>query len=162
VSVKAFLKIVHSLSAAGLLGALACYLVLLTVAPPVESLAEYALLRHAIERVSSWVLVPSLLGVLASGLLSIAVYRPFQGARWAWAKALLGLPMFEGTLVSIQGPAENAAKVTARAVAGEVDPATLAGLIHDEWNALWLILVLSVANVVIGVWRPSLRPRRVR
>ena len=158
---KTLLKIIHSLSAAGLIGALACYLILLGVAPPVESLAEYALLREAIARVSSWVLVPSLLGVLTSGLLSIAVYRPFHGARWAWAKALLGLPMFEGTLVAVVGPIGRTADLAVRRAAGDAEaltPVEMAGL---EPGAVWVILAVSLASIAIGIWRPTLswRPR---
>ena len=156
---KRVLKLLHTLAAIGLTGALAAYIVLLATAPDPLSLEAYAAVRHGIERIGTWLLLPSLLVVLTSGLLSIAVHRPYMKARWAWLKALLGLSLFEGTLVGIQGPAEHAAAVTAKAVAGEIDAARVPELLHDEWRTLWFILALAVINVVLAIWRPRLRRR---
>ena len=98
--------------------------------------------------------------VLATGLLAMVVHRPYLDARWAWLKAALGLAMFEGTLGGIQAPAERGAALSARAAAGEVDPGALVAMINDEWNAMWLILALSLANVGIAIWTPRLKRRR--
>jgi hypothetical protein len=66
-------------------------------------------------------------------------------------KALLGLSVFEATLVSV-----GASSRLAELAAAKADPNLLAALWHSERNTLWLLLGLSVANVVLAVWRPRL------
>jgi len=156
VMARRILKILHELGAIGLTGALAAYMILLATAPD-DSLAEYAAVRRGIEAISGWLLVPSLMLTLVTGLLAIAAYSPFQNAWWVWIKAALGFPMFEGTLITIDATAQHAAALSARAVAGEADPALMADLLAAEWRSLWLILALSIAQTVIGVWRPRMR-----
>ena len=158
---KRLLKFLHEISAIGVGGALAAMLVLVATAPQ-DSLAEYAAVRRVITFVTDWLLVPSLAIVLISGLLAIAFNRAFHNAGWAWVKALLGIAMFEGTLLAITASARRAAELSAMAAAGEPDAAALAEVLRTEWGGLWLILVLSVANVVLAVWRPRLmrRPQR--
>lgn len=154
---KRLLKFLHTLGAIGLTGALAAYIILLGTAPEPSSLAEYATVRQSIAAIGKWLLLPSLLIVLTSGLLAIAAHTPYLNARWTWLKAVLGLSMFEGTLVGIQGPAEHAATITDKALAGAIDPARVPELLHDEWRTLWFILALALANVAIAIWRPRLR-----
>lgn len=158
---KKTLKLLHTLGAIGLTGALIVHLMLLAQLPDLETLAEQAAIREGIATVARWLLLPSLTVVLACGLLSLAAHPPFREARWVWMKALLGLTVFEGTLVSVQGPAVRNAELTGRALAGELDVTRLAGMMHDEWGALWVILTVAIANVVLGVLRPSLRRRRI-
>ena len=43
---------------------------------------------------------------------------------------------------------------------GEVDPALLSEMLAREWRALWFIMVLAIAQTVLGVWRPRRRRRR--
>jgi uncharacterized membrane protein len=159
VNMKKFLKIVHQIAAAGLLGALSAYLVLVLKAPG-ETPTEFAAIRHGIQLVSKWIVMPSLLLVLVSGLLSMAVHRPFMNAGWVWLKAVLGISMFEGTLLAVQSNAERGARLASRALEGAGDPAQLADLLRHERAGLWTIVLLSIANVVIGVWRPRLARRR--
>lgn len=157
---KRLTKFLHTLSAIGLSGGIAAYIILLSTAPEPQSLEAYAAVRHGIERIASWMLLPSLVIVICSGLLSLAVHRPFMNARWAWVKAAFGLTMFEGTLRGIQGPAEHGAAVTARALAGEIEVDRVAALMTDEWNTLWFLLCLAAVNVVLAIWRPRLRAAR--
>ena len=105
---RRIVKILHELGAIGLTGALVCHMVLLAVAP-MDSLAEYAAIRRNIEAITGWALVPSLLLVLTSGLATMIVHHPFQNLTRVWAKALMGFPMFEGTLMAIDGMAQTAA-----------------------------------------------------
>jgi uncharacterized membrane protein len=155
--VRTVLKVLHQLGAIGVMGALACCVVLVIVAPR-ESLAEYAALRQGIAAITRWLLVPSLLLVLVSGLLAIAANRAYMDAGWAWIKALLGLVMFEGTLLTVQSSAARAAEIAALAASsGHSDPAQLAPLLRTEWAGLWTMLVLSFANIVLAIWRPRIR-----
>lgn len=152
------LKFLHELGAAGLLGTLAAYFVLVAFVP-VHGVSDYAVVRACISALSKWLLMPSLAIVLISGLLAIAAHRPFMEARWVWVKALLGLSMFEGTLVAVAANAQRGADLSARALAGSVDPALMAELAHSERIGLSTITILALANVVLAVWRPRLRRR---
>lgn len=157
--IRTILKVLHQLGATGVMGALACCVVLVIVAPQ-DSLVEYAALRQGIAAISRWLLVPSLLLVLVSGLLAIAANRVYMDAGWAWIKAALGLVMFEGTLLTIQSTATRAAEIAALAAdSGLADPVALEPLLRTEWAGLWTMLLLSLANVVLAVWRPKIGRR---
>lgn len=138
----------------GLAGGLAAWMLALSAAPEITSLAEYAALRHSLALVSKWLLMPSMVVALCSGLLAMAVHYPYINAPWVWAKAVTGVALFEAMLGGIDAPAQRAAKASARAAAGEIDAATLAGLVSNEWGAWWAILAICVANVVLAIWRP--------
>jgi fructose-specific phosphotransferase system IIC component len=84
------LKILHTLAACGMVGAVLAYMVLLLAAPQ-DTATAYAELRQSIAALCDYLLLPSLALVLVSGLLSMAVHRPFLDKRWAWLKAALGL-----------------------------------------------------------------------
>lgn len=150
-------KIAHTLSAAGMTGAVLVHLSLLVGAPDAAtSPAAYAGLRGAIAITNQWVLLPSLAICIFTGIVSMLVVPAYRGARWAWVKALFGISVFEGTLVGVQGPAVRAAEASAAARDGTLDPDTLAALVRGEWGTLWVILVLLVLNYVLGIWRPAL------
>ncbi len=146
------IKILHTLSSAGLIGGLSAYMILL-IAAPQDSAAAYADLRSAIQAVTNYVLIPSLAVAVITGLLSMAVHRPFQDKGWVWVKLLLGLPLFEGTLVHIAGKAREA-EIVARQVADGASPDLLDAAIAREWGGLGVIFALCVAQVVLGIWRP--------
>jgi hypothetical protein len=112
--------------------------------------------RQIISALCNYLLLPSLAIVLIMGLRSMAVHPPFQDKRWAWVKAFLGLSMFEATLGIIQSKANYAAAISAKIAAGESTADGLANAIGNEWYALGAIIVLSIANIVLGVWRPRL------
>lgn len=152
------LKILHELSSSGIIGALAAHLALLSVASTTQML-EYAAVRRGIEVITQYVLLPSLAVVLISGLLSIAVHRPFHGAGWAWLKLALGMAMFEGTLGAVNATARDASALAAKIVAGEAPVSSMDDVLRHEWGGLWFILFLSIINIVLGVWRPRLSRR---
>ncbi len=152
---RKLLKFLHSLASCGLIGGLTCYALLLVYGPQ-DTPATYADLRQSINAISDYVLLPSLALALVSGLLSMAVHTPFQDMRWVWVKALLGLSMFEATLGIIGSKANYAAKVSAEIAAGTAKPDALASALSTEWSSIFAIMVLSIANVVLGVWRPRL------
>jgi uncharacterized membrane protein YgdD (TMEM256/DUF423 family) len=122
---KPLLKFLHELGAIGVIGALGAYVILL-LAAPAHAPTEYAVVRQAIAAIANWMLLPSLAVVLISGLLAIAAHRPFMDARWVGVKALLGLSMFEGTLVAVAANARRGAELSAQAVANGGDPTLMA------------------------------------
>lgn len=158
---KKILKSLHTVGSVGITGAVAAHLVLLTALPGLATVAEAAALRTGIAAVATWLLLPSLLLVLVSGLLAIAAQPAFGSAGWVWVKVALGLVIFEGTLVSVQRPAERNLDYTLQAVAGKIDAAELEAMLHSEWGALWVILAVCIANIILGIWRPRLVRRRV-
>lgn len=156
---RKFLKFLHTIGAIGFAGALAAQLIMLQNLPPAESLEAYASARLQIGLVAQWVLFPSLAAVLVSGLLSMAWTDAFHGAGWVWMKLALGVSVFEGTLIAIQGPARREAERAAQALAGEIDPSLLAATVSAEWKSTLVILGVAVANVVLAVWRPKFTRR---
>ncbi len=153
-------KFVHEVGSVGVIGALASCVVLVAKAPsPAESLIGYAAVRQGIANICTYVLMPSLALVLISGLLAIAINRAFHNAGWAWVKALTGISMFEGTLLTVNGSAQQAAQITALAASGKGDLAHLAEVVRTEWGGLWIIMAVAIANILLAVWRPRLTPR---
>jgi hypothetical protein len=154
--VRRLLKFLHTMGAAGLLGAMASLVVLLSLAPAPASLSGYAAIRGAMGAVATWIFLPALALTLMSGLLAMAVNRAFLNAGWAWLKLATGVLMFEGGLVYVQGPMKREAEQSARALAGLVDPAALAVALDGERGTLWVLLAVATANVVLGIWRPRI------
>lgn len=152
------LKILHTLAACGLIGGLGCYMILLYMAPH-ESPAAYAGLRQAIASVSNYLLLPSLAIATVSGLLSMMVHRPFLDKGWVWFKAALGILMFKGVLTIVGAKANEAAVVSRKIADGEPAAKVLDAALFNEWATLGVVLVLSVANVVVGIWRPRFGAR---
>ena len=151
---RRLLKALHMLGAIGFMGGLATCLVLVANTA-VEPSASFASIRLGIALINKWLLTPALLLVLVSGLLAIAASDQYKNAGWAWMKALLGLVAFEGTLMTIVGNGRRAAEQATAAVAGQPDAMTqVAAALRTEWGALWLLLGLGLANIVLAIWRP--------
>ena len=141
------------MGAVGFMGSLACLLVLEHLAPPPSALASYALVRGAMAAIATWVFLPSFVMTLIPGLLAIAATRAFHNAGWVWLKAATGILIFAGGLHAL-APIHDEAQLSAEALAGGLDPALLVGASNGEMVAMWVLLVVSTANVVLGVWRP--------
>jgi hypothetical protein len=154
--VRRLLKFLHTMGSAGLLGAMASLVVMLSLAPAPSALAGYAAMRGAMGAVATWIFLPALAVTLMSGLLAMALNRAFLNAGWAWLKLATGILMFEGGLVYIQGPMKQEAELSARALAGLVDPALLAMSLPGERGTLWVLLAVATANVALGIWRPRI------
>jgi hypothetical protein len=150
------MKFLHTIGAIGLMGAMACLIVLLGFLPKPTSLSEYALMTAAMSGVVTWVFFPSLALTLIAGLLAIAVNRAYHSAGWAWAKLATGILIFEWGFTAILGPMQEEAELSARVLAGGADAAALATSLAAERTSLWVLLAVAAANVVLGIWRPRL------
>ena len=151
---KRFVKVTHTLGAIGLMGAIAANMVLVVNAP--DGAVEFAAMRQGMLMICKWLLLPSLALVLLSGLIAMIVHQPYLHQGWVLLKAVLGLGMFEGTLATVQSQATRAASMSAKLVEGTGDPALMEKILSSEWFGMWTIMVLSIANVVIAIWRPKL------
>ncbi|KMO40005.1 hypothetical protein VQ02_09210 [Methylobacterium variabile] len=156
---RRLMKFLHTMGAIGLMGAMASLIVLLGLVPSPSALPSYALMRGAMAAVATWIFLPSLALMLVAGLLAIALNRAFHTAGWAWVKLATGILMFEYGFVGVQGPMQREADRSAQALAGRVDPATLAESLGAERGTLWVLLAIATANVVLGVWRPRIMIR---
>jgi len=152
---RRLMKFLHTIGAIGLMGAMACLIVLLGFAPPpASSLSEYTLMTAAMSGIATWIFFPSLALTLIAGLLAIAINRAYHSAGWVWAKLATGVLIFEWGFTAILGPLQEEAELSARALAGGADAATLAASLDAQRNSLWVLLIVAAANVVLGVWRP--------
>ena len=158
---RRLLKFLHELGSFGLMGALACLLVLNRLSPPPSDLAGYAMMRGAMAEIGKWVFLPSFAFTLIPGLLAIAVNRAFHNAGWAWVKAATGILVFMGGLHAL-APIQEEARLSAEALAGRLDPATINGPDVNEQGTFWMLLIISVANIVLAIWRPRLTRLRAR
>ncbi|MEM7662309.1 MAG: DUF2269 family protein [Pseudomonadota bacterium] len=147
------LKIIHSVAASGMIGGLGCYMVLLMIGVP-ETPAEYADLRSSITLISNYILLPSFVLVAASGLLSMVVHEPFINKGWVWLKAMTGILLFEGVLGIVGAKASIAEQKAEEIAAGTAPADALESLLALEWGTLAIVMVISVLNVILGVWRP--------
>jgi hypothetical protein len=153
---RRLLKFLHTMGAIGLMGSMVCLVVLLGFTPAPTSISQYALMRGAMGGIATWVFMPSLALTLIAGLLAIGVNRAFHNAGWAWAKLASGILVFEWGFTAILGPMQEEADLSARALAGELDVATLSASLSGERNSLWVLLAVATANVILGIWRPRL------
>jgi hypothetical protein len=153
---RRLMKFLHTIGAIGLMGAMACLIVLLGFVPKPTSLPEYALMTAALSGVVTWIFFPSLALTLIAGLLAIAVNRAYHSAGWAWAKLATGILIFEWGFTAILGPIQEEAELSERVLASGGDAATLAISLSAERSSLWVLLVVAAANVVLGIWRPRL------
>jgi hypothetical protein len=153
------IKFFHTVTGLGLVGGLAAYMLVLWSGPGTESLEAYAAMRESLATVSRGLILPSMAGVLVSGLLAMGMNFSYMEAPWAWLKLLSGVLVFEATLASVDGPARSAAILSRKALDGEVDGAALAAGVRDEWGAYWVLLSLAIVNIALATWRPRFRRR---
>ncbi|MBA4287347.1 MAG: hypothetical protein C0434_17660 [Xanthomonadaceae bacterium] len=144
------LKALHEVGALGLGGGLAACLVINVAfrGGPSES---FVAARESFDAIARLVLVPSLAAILLTGLLSIAATRGFHDAGWAWVKALLGVSLFEATLLTV-----GASRRKEDLLAATADPSLLANLLTAERNTLLVLIGICIANIVLAVWRPRM------
>ncbi len=144
-----FIKILHTLSAIGLMGGVAAFVVLRSAGPSPGDPA-WPSLRHALDGLHARLVVPSMLICLFSGLASMFAHRPYWNALWAWLKALSGMAALELTF-RLQGVSNG--------LLTEPDPTES---LRTEWSSCWVLLAVALLNVVVGVLRPKFGLRPVR
>jgi uncharacterized membrane protein len=151
--VRRLFKFLHTLAAAGLTGAFAALAVVVILAPASIGTASYVPIMVEMAKIAAWVIGPSLVLTVVTGLLAMVANPAYYEAGWVWAKAATGLALLEGGL-RIIGPLQDEAKRAGAALASASNAADLASLLTSEENTLWLLLAVSVANIALGVWRP--------
>ncbi len=159
---RRFIKFLHTIGAIGLMGAMACLLVLLAYAPPPRQVAEYASLRGAMGGIATWILLPSLALTLVAGLIAMALNPNYQNAPWALVKLATGILVFEWGFAGMVGPMQEEAARAAAVLAGQSDAASLGASPGAESGSLWVLMAIAALNVGLGVWRPRLSRRRAR
>lgn len=125
------------------------------LAPGSISAAGYVPLMAALAKIAAWIVGPSMVLTVITGLWAMAATSAFQDAGWVWAKAASGLLILLGGL-HVLAPLQEAAKRGAGALAGGADPTSVTRLLTAEGNTLLVLLAVSVANIALGVWRPRL------
>jgi hypothetical protein len=159
---RPLLKFLHTVGAIGMAGSLASLVAFYFAMPDVAAIGEYAGVRRIMGLIATWVLFPSLGLTLVAGLLAIAASPAFHNAGWAWIKAATGILIFESGFVGVLGPIQREAERSASALAGKADVGALGTGLGSERNVLLVLLAVSLANVVLGVWRPALSRRRMQ
>ncbi|MBC8067938.1 MAG: hypothetical protein IAG13_06350 [Deltaproteobacteria bacterium] len=156
---RRILKFLHEVGSAGLIGALVAQAILSFYAESLDVIG-HATVRQAMLMISGWLLMPSLLLVVMSGLIAIAVHDPFKNAGWVWLKAISTVLMLEGTLLAVHGPAQAGAEVADAIARGDTSEAALLGpiMVHER-GGIATIMVVSLANIVVAIWRPRFRRR---
>ncbi len=135
------------------MGAAAALAIVAFVTPASVGAPGYVPMMVAMAKIAAWILGPSMVLTVVTGLLAIAATPSFQDVGWVWAKAATGILILEGGL-HVLGPIQEEARRGAGAAGGAADAAGAASLLASEVNTLWVLVAVSVANVALGVWRP--------
>jgi len=158
--VRKLMKFGHTLGAIGLLGTMISLVVVLAALPqPADDIHSYAVLTELVDRLARWLLLPSLTLTRVSGLLAMAWGPSFHSAGWAWLKLATGVLMFEGTLLTVQGPLQGEAELTRQYLAGSITVDALASSFWAVRNSILILGGVAVFNVAMGVWRPRFSGR---
>lgn len=143
-------KFLHEVASIGFGGGLAvCLLINLTAKH--ASPDAFTAARHVYASIAQYIVIPSMVIVVTSGLVALAATRGFMDSGWAWVKALLGLSVFEATLVIVGSSGHEA-----QAALAASNPAVLDAFMRSERNTLLLLIAVTAVNVALAVWRPRL------
>ena len=158
---RKFYKFAHTIGAIGLMGGMLCLLVILYSLPqPSADPQGFLRSTDVADSIARIILLPSLGVTLVSGLLAIGANPALHNAGWAWFKLATGILLFEGGLVTVQGPIQRAAMVTEEVVNAGGELAALAGVYGSAKGSIIVLIGVAVVNVVLGVWRPKFGRRR--
>jgi hypothetical protein len=142
------LKVLHLLAASGFIGAFCVALTAVFDAP--ESAQSAAAVHQLLALAVRWIVLPSLAVLALTGLLAIAVHRPFIDAGWVWIKALVGMTAAGVVLINALSALDQAA---AAAAASGAPIGVLEPLLRSERMSFAINLALAGLATVLGVWR---------
>lgn len=150
---RRLLRLAHLLSGAVLIGALASSLLISATADQIAP-AEFAAVRGALALIGNALLLPALLSTLLFGALLLVGHPTLIGARWVWAKAVLGASA-TAIAVFVVMPAVNRAAALARGGIEMPSFAALQAALSSDLTGEVILLVLVVTAAALGVMRPS-------
>jgi len=159
--VRKLLKCIHLLAAAGFTGGFGVAWIAALGEP--ASAPAAAAVHELLAATMRWLVLPSLAALALTGLLAIAVHRPFIDAGRVWAKALVGMTAAGVVLISTLGAVDEAAAAAVAAVAAgptDLPPGTLEPLLRIERVTFAINLALAALATALGVWRPRLALRQ--
>jgi hypothetical protein len=146
------LKLLHLIGLALFVGSILCHVVASVLGGAPGGSAEFIAARRQILLASEVVTMPGLALAVASGLGMALLARRRQP--WMWVHGSLGLVVLALALVVVM-PTVSAILDGALAVAaGSGDGAAVAARYQVESLVGGLNLVLSLAIMALGIWRP--------
>ena len=152
------LKLLHLASVAGFLGAVVTA-VLLSLLGPQTSAEEQAFTRAAISLISSYVALPSLLLVLASGMMLVIRQPLYLPARWVWAKAAIGVMILPLALMLWAPAIERAAAFARSGAFGTPIIDGQQAAVRIERSAGGALILFSLTAMALATWRPRFGSR---
>jgi uncharacterized membrane protein len=114
---RRLLKFLHTTAAAGLMGGAAALAIVLMMTPAANDDAGHASLVLGLSKLAAWVIAPSMVLTVITGLLAMVAHPPFQDAGWVWVKAATGILVLQAGL-HIIGPLQEEAARRPRARRG--------------------------------------------
>ncbi len=147
------LKLLHLVGVAGFLGAVVVAMLLSLLGPQTSAEAQ-AFTRAAIVLVSSYIALPSLLLVLASGMMLVIKQPLYFPAHWVWAKAAIGVLILPLALM-LWAPAIERAAAFARS--GAFGTPVLGGqeaAVRIERIGGGALILFSLTAMALATWRP--------
>jgi hypothetical protein len=147
------IKLLHY---AGLVGLAGGILVSLVLAETIDATSPSgtATVHAAIALVCGAVVVPALVVVVLTGMLLVVARPQLIGARWVWAKAVIGLATGAVVLLALQPAVNAAAAMSATGALGDAALGPLASVVASEHAAAYWTLGLVALAMAIAVWRP--------
>jgi uncharacterized membrane protein len=141
-------------------GGLAALAVVVILAPSSAGSPGHLALVIAMAKIAAWIVAPSMVLTVVSGLLAMVANPIYLDVGWVWAKAATGILVLIGG-VHVVGPLQDAAKRGVATLANNPDAAALEGLAAGETTTLWVLLAVALVNIALGVWRPRFPRYRV-
>ncbi|MGF1507952.1 MAG: hypothetical protein ACFB9M_00465 [Myxococcota bacterium] len=127
---KLFMKFIHEVGSYGLAGGFAVQLIVLA-----HGGVDPSSTREQVEIIGLWLVMPSLLVVLASGLWAMFLRPSFFSKGWIWMKIFLTVPPSYAAIATF--------------------PWVRSGAGERTGTVLWVALVASVIVTAFSVWRPK-------